>query len=84
MRFSAEVLIPFLQEECGILDHDSPNLRHLVRAKTPRVRYRHRVKPEFRVPLRIRNVDVWWLTSLQTEKEEPISPDLRTVGTLQV
>jgi hypothetical protein len=79
---SAEILMPFLQEELRILDNNFPEIRNLVRAKTLHVGERHRLKPRHRIPSGMRHVDVRWLASLHAEKEEPIAPDSEESGHL--
>ncbi len=72
---STKVLIPSLQEEISILQYKPSNERQLVASKTAVRCQRYGIEPKFRIAPRVRDVDVWWLTILQTVEEEPEATD---------
>ena len=78
--FSAKVLIPFLQKELCILNNSLSNRGHLIRAETPHVGDRYRLKPKLCVAFGIRDVDVQWLAPFQAKEEEPIPPNSENGG----
>ena len=66
-----------------ILLNELPDFRQFVTAETAVVRECNRLQPEFRITASLSNVDVRWLSSLETVKEESVTtnPQKRRHGT---
>src|SRR5271157_5464452 len=80
---STKVLMPLLQEELLILRDDLADFGQFVAAETAVVRECNRLQPELRITASVSNVDVRWLSSLETVKKESITtnPQKRRYGT---
>jgi len=65
--------MPSPQEKPPILDHDLPDLRQFVAAKTAYIGQCHGLKPELGISTRMSNMDMGRLAALQAEEEEPVA-----------
>jgi hypothetical protein len=65
--------MPLLQEELLILRDDLADFAQFVAAETAVVRECNRLQPEFRITAGVSNVDVRWLSSLETVKKESVT-----------
>jgi hypothetical protein len=75
--------MPLLQEELLIFLNELPDFIQFVAAETSVVRECDRLQPELRVTASVSNVDVRWLSSLETVKKESVTanPQNRRHGT---
>jgi hypothetical protein len=75
--------MPLLQEELLILEDYLADFGQFVTPKTAIVRECNRLQPELRITTGVSNVDVRWLSSLETLKEESVTtnPQNRRHGT---
>jgi hypothetical protein len=69
------VLIPSEDKLLPVLRNERVKFAYLRASKTPRFCYGHWFQPKLRVALRLFYVNVAWLLSLSTEKEESKSAD---------
>jgi hypothetical protein len=65
--------MPLLQEELLIFLNELPDFRQFVTAETSVVREGNRLRPELRITASLSNVDVRWLSSLETVKKESVT-----------
>jgi hypothetical protein len=65
--------MPLLQEELRILEDDLADFGQFVTPKAAVFRESNRLEPELRITAGVSNVDVRWLSSLKTVKEESVT-----------
>jgi hypothetical protein len=71
----AKVLIPSEDKLLTVLRNERVELAHFRPSETARFCHGHWFQPKLRVALRLLYVDVAWLPSFATEKEEPKAAD---------
>jgi hypothetical protein len=65
--------MPLLQEELLILRDELADFGQFVAPKTAVIRQCHRLQPELCITAGVSNVDVRWLSSLETVKKESVT-----------